>query len=111
MDKIGLSFGPEVPLDGGSAVHLTPPLAGDAAKFEARACHCLCVRVHLCTGPVTLIHCSQKRETDLLWVNRMQQHVTQATDTQFNSPNRAHRRERSRRRLAAISPDVRIAVL
>lgn len=63
MDKIRLSFGPEVPFDGGRTIHLTPLLAGDAAQFEAPACHRLCVGVHLCTGSMTLIHCLQMRHS------------------------------------------------
>lgn len=56
MNKVGLSLGPEVPLHSGRAVHLAPPLTGDAAELEAFAGHRLGVRVHLRTGPMALVH-------------------------------------------------------
>ncbi len=56
MNEVGLSFCSEVPFDGGRTIHLAPPLAGDAAQFEALARYSLCVRVHLCTGPTTMGH-------------------------------------------------------
>lgn len=57
LKEVSLSFGLEVPFDGSETLHFAPSLAGDAAQFEAHARHCLCVRVHLCTGPMTLVHC------------------------------------------------------
>jgi len=59
VKKVRLPFGPEVPFDGGGSWHLTPPLAGDAAQFEAFAGHGLCVRVHLCTGAITPVRCGK----------------------------------------------------
>ena len=55
MREVGVSFAPEVPIDGGSSHHLGPPLAGDAAQFESHTRHCLCVGVHLGTGPPALV--------------------------------------------------------
>lgn len=59
QNKVSVPFGPEVPFDGGRTFHLTSPLAGDATQLEALACYGLSVRVHLCTGPLTLVHCLQ----------------------------------------------------
>lgn len=69
MNKVGLSFGPEVPFDGGGAFHLTPPFTGDTAQFEASPCHGLSVRVHFCTGSVTLVNCGEEGDGDKTFLN------------------------------------------
>lgn len=61
-NEVRLSLGPEVPFHGGRAFYLAPPLAGDAAQFEALPCYRLRVGVHLRTGPMTLVHCSTEDE-------------------------------------------------
>lgn len=57
MDEVGLSFGSEVPLHRGGAVHLAALLTGDAAQFEALSRHRLGVRVHFCTGAMATVRC------------------------------------------------------
>lgn len=74
MNKVGLSFRPEVPLHRGRAAHLTALLAGDAAQFEALPCHRLGVRVHFCAGSVATEHC-QRKTTQRLQPHRWFEHV------------------------------------
>lgn len=74
MDKVGLSFRPEVPLHRGRAAHLAALLAGDAAQFEALPCHSLGVRVHFCAGSVATEHC-QRKTTQRLQPHRWFEHV------------------------------------
>lgn len=114
MDKVGFSFGPEVPVDGGGAVHLAPPLAGDAAQFEVLARHRLRVGVHLGTGPVTLVHFvlqkkkTEKRETDVsieLW-DYTRYRETKTRRMLLNSPNSVQSRAGSSRCDAAMSKGV-----
>lgn len=61
MKKVGLSFGSEVPLHRGGAVHLAALLTGDAAQFEALSRHRLGVRVHFCTGAVATVRCPTRK--------------------------------------------------
>lgn len=75
--KVGLPFAPEVPFDGGGRLHLAPPLAGEAAQFEAFARDRLGVRVRLCTGP-TAVCCENQDKRSRLWLNMLQQHITEA---------------------------------
>lgn len=65
VNKVGFSFGPEVPLHGGGAVHLAALLTGDAAQLEALPRHRLRVRVHLCTGAVATQHCQRQASQTL----------------------------------------------
>lgn len=57
MNKVGFSFGPEVPFHRGKAVHLAALLTRDTAQLEALSCHCLGVRVHFCTGSMATVRC------------------------------------------------------
>lgn len=68
MNKVGLSFGSEVPLHRGGAVHLAALLTGDAAQFEALSRHRLGVRVHFCTGAVATVRCPTRKNNQ----NRLQ---------------------------------------
>lgn len=105
MNKIGFSFGPEVPLDGGGTIHLTPPLAGDAAQFESLAGHRLCVRVHLGTGPMTLVHCEQN--TDKKWllpVDLMKKHTIKVTGNECElTKQAAEKRKEQKVRLCHVT--------